>query len=363
MKSKASLIVLLFGLFAFLTNAQTIERPTLPSVKPTAEQLQLIRMGAALHDQKKYDEAIEIYKRVVSESPDCTSALYELSYSYFESGNIAKSMETAETGAKYISDELPLFYLMIANIIDDAGKPLDAIKIYNDAIGIIQDKPEFRTYLSSLEYNRGLTYQKLGRGQDAKASFKASIESNFAYASPHFRISEMYRNEKLRVPSVLAALRLVSLEFNTDRSTVAGRSIIEAFTPTIDPKTGSVVVTLEKAVPSDEGDFTAHDVVLRTLMVIAQVRNGGSKDEADKLAMSLEFLTEMLTKDKKLSKTFVGKNYIPFLAAAKKKGFIKHFAYLIRSKVDDNDAIKWMSSHADEMSKFAAWAKAYDPAA
>ena len=79
--------------------------------------------GTALHDAKDYDAAIAKYEAVIAQNPDCTQAIYELSMTLYAKGDKEKSMEVANRGSKYISDELPLFYVTMANILDDYGKP------------------------------------------------------------------------------------------------------------------------------------------------------------------------------------------------------------------------------------------------
>ena len=74
------------------------------------------------------------------------------------------AMETAYRGSKYKSEELPLFYMTMANVIDDVGKPDEAVRIYKDAIKILEDDKSMRPHLSSLQYNLGITLLRIFAG-------------------------------------------------------------------------------------------------------------------------------------------------------------------------------------------------------
>src|SRR5215213_6201582 len=152
------LLCLVIGLFCVPAAAQSVSKPTLTSTEPTAAQKSLIQEGIALHDAKKYSEAIKKYQQVLQENPDCTIAMYEIAMTYFNNADYQNALETAFKGTKYKSKELPLFYGIIANIWDDKGKPEDALKLYQDGIKILKDEKDSGAQLASLYYNLGVTY-------------------------------------------------------------------------------------------------------------------------------------------------------------------------------------------------------------
>ena len=99
--------VLLFSFF-ICTNGQRIDKPTLTPKPCTDSQTLVIQQGVGLHDQKDFDGAIAKFNKVLQENPDCTTALYELSLSYYQKNDKTKAMETAYKGSKYRSNDLPL---------------------------------------------------------------------------------------------------------------------------------------------------------------------------------------------------------------------------------------------------------------
>src|SRR3982750_1335521 len=123
-------IALTIALSAFVSYGQKVAKPTLTPELPTPEQNAKISEGIQLHDAKRYDEAAAKYSAVLAESPNCTRAMYELAMTLYAKGEKDKAMELAYRGSKYISDELPLFYGTMANILDDYGKSQESIGIY-----------------------------------------------------------------------------------------------------------------------------------------------------------------------------------------------------------------------------------------
>ncbi len=362
---KATLIVLCIALLSLVSLDVDGQKPVKPTLTPkpaTAEQDQAIRQGIALHDAKRYNEAIEKYEKVLAENPDCTLAIYELSLSLYAKGDRTKAMETAYRGSKYKADELPLFYGMMANAIDDVGKPEEAIKLYRDAIKMLEDDRSFDKHQSSLYYNLGVTYVRQKKYVEARSELKKAVEYNHAYASPHYLLAVVYNGTKYKIPAVLAASRLISLEVNSQRSRQAAAIIAAAIkAPEKDEKTGSFNIFMDMSAPKDEGDFAMYDLMLGTLLVRNEKDDKGKSDQ-QMFVEAMDTLVALLSEDKKLRSTFVGKTYVPFLVELKKKGLTTPFAYLVLHHTGDKVALAWLNENPSKLSALTDWAKDYVPA-
>ena len=153
----------------------------------------MIQAGTIFHDAKRYDDAIAKYQQVLTENPDCTLAMYELSMTLYTKGDTTAAMETAYKGTRYKSDELPLFYLAIGNIIDDVGKPDEAVKIYRDGIKMLEGDPTMTKHLASMYYNLAVTLAKQQKFPDAKVELKKAVDYDFKYSSPHYLLALIYQ--------------------------------------------------------------------------------------------------------------------------------------------------------------------------
>ncbi len=357
--NKTLKLALVITLLCVAASAQKIAKPTLTPKPATETQTDLIKQGIALHDSKKYDEAIAKYEQVLAENPDCTLAIYELAMTLYTKGDRVKAMETAYRGAKYDADELPLFYGIMANAIDDVGKPEEAIKIYRDAIKMLDDKKHAR-HLSSLHYNLGVTYVRQKKYAEARLELKKAVEYNHKYASPHYLLAVVYNGMKYKVPAMLSAARLISLEINSQRTKQSAAIFAGSLkAPKKDEKTGSINIFMNLDAPKDEGDFGMYDLMLGTLMIADEKEDNG-KTELQLFAEAVDTFIALLSEDKNLRSTFVGKNYVPFLAEMKKLGHTNAFAYLVLHQSGNPEALKWLTENDAKLSGFVNWAKAYE---
>lgn len=342
-------------------SAQTLNKPKKFPAPLSAEQRATIEQGITLHDAKKYDEAIAKFQVVLDANPDATFALYEASLSNYAKGDRTKAKEFALRGANYISDELPLFYGMIANILDDEGKSDAAIKIYRDAEDILSGMPDMRHLTANISYNLGVTYVKLKKYPEARTELKKAVDANFGYASPHHLLAVVFNGTKYKVPAFAAAARLISLEYNTQRTKSAVDIVTGVLAPAVkDPKTGNIRINLTLDSPKDEGDYAVFDLILGTMMSVRGDEDKG-KSDGQMFVDGVDSVIGMLAEDKKLSSTFMGKTYIPFLAEMKKLGHTQAFGYAVLYLKDNGnpEAAKWVKDNSPKLSAFLNWAKAY----
>ncbi len=360
---KTLFIPIFIFVLAIAVFGQKLVKPTQIPTPPTAAQQKTLREGVALHDAKKYDEAIAKYRSILTENHDCTAAMYELSMTLDAKGEKEKALELANIGSKYISDELPLFYVTMANILDEKGKPQEAIKLYQEGLKLLEGDKRFGAYRASLHYNLGVTYVQQKKNNEARASLKSAVASDFNYASPHYLLSVVYNGTRYPVPAFLAASRFISLEFNTNRTGIAVGVIADVLKPAPkDPKTGNINIFLNLGGPKDEGNFAMYEIFLGTLTTFTDDKDKGKKRTENEMFIdAIGTLIDIVGEDKGLTSTFVGKNYAPFVVDLKKNGHVEAFGNMVLYIKDNNnvDAAKWVRANDTKLEAFLNWARAY----
>lgn len=355
------LLVALF--FVSQTAAQKISKPKLVAKQPTAEQALLIRQGVALHDKGKYDEAIEYYKQVLEENSDCAGALYEMALSYYNKGDKRKATEIALKGTEYKSGELPLFYCFLGNILDDSNEPQKAVELYREGIKILENDKSYPAGLSSLYYNLGVTHAGQKLYKEAREALKKAIENNFAYASPNFLLAVIFNETNYKIPALLAAARLLSLEANTSRARTAAKIFDDALRAGVQKsadKPDTINIFVDANAPTDEGDFGGLSMILGLVNAGTEgLEENKNKTAEEKFVLKVESLIGFLTTDKKTRSTFAGKNYFPFMLEMKRRDFVKPFAYLVLLQTGNQTAGKWLAENRQKTEEFFAWAKGY----
>ncbi|HEY0426882.1 MAG TPA: tetratricopeptide repeat protein [Pyrinomonadaceae bacterium] len=364
MKKYLGLFLLLI-LFCVSASAQKITKPTLTPSEPTASQTALIQEGIKLHDAGSYDEAIAKYAQVLKENPDCTEALYEMSLSYYKKKDYAKFTDIAAQGIKYKSNELPQFYEMIGNLLDDLGKPQDAIQVYKDALKILEDKKEYQRGLSSIYYNLGVTYTRQKQYKEAREALKKAVENNFVYPSPNYLLALIFNGTGYKIPALLAAARLISLEVETPRAKDAVKIFLDvAKAGATKEANGDMTINLNLGAPTDEGDYGAIELLMAISGQVDDKKDEAEsktpKTEEEKFASKIDLLITFLD-DKKIKSTFVGRTYAPFMFEMKNRGYVQTFAYLVLQQSGNKTAEKWLIDNSQKTLEFINWAKTYQP--
>lgn len=352
--------VLFIALLCISTSAQNLGKPTLTAKEPTADQKALIQEGIELHDQKNYDEAIKLYQQVLKENPDCDLAMYEMTLSYYYKKDFPKALETAYKLVQYKGKTGILGFAILANIVDDQGNPKKAVEIYQSAIKALEDDPEYQSHVASLYYNLGITYTRQKRSKEAREALKSAVLFNFKYPSPNYLLSEVFYSSKYKIPALLAAGRFLTLELNSNRSNRATAIFLDILKAAEEDDKGNIKIFVDLNAPKDEGDFGAVDLLLGTLTTV-KTEKDKNKSRPEIFADAVDTLISLLSEDKKLASTFVGKTYLPFMVEMKKKGYVKHFAYIIMQQNGNTEAKEWLIDNGPKTLAFLNWAKDYQP--
>jgi tetratricopeptide (TPR) repeat protein len=359
MKKNIYLTILFCLVLSSAAIAQKIGKPTLVPTEATDAQRQTIEQGIRLHDQKKYDEAIKKYEQVLQENPNNDLALYELALSLYNKKDFPKALEAAYKLVQYKGKTGVLGYGMIANIMDDQGKPKEAVEIYQKAIKQLDGDAENQTQVSSLYFNLGVTYIRQKQYKEAREALKKAVQNDFSYASPHYLLAEVYQGSKYKVPALLAAARFLTMELNSPRAKRSVAIFLEILNSAKkDEKTGNINIFLDFNAPKDEGDFAMYELILGTLTTVTDEKDK-NKTEEEIFAEAVDSLIAMLAEDKKLSSTFVGKTYIPFMVDMKKSGYSKFFAYMVLQQNGNKQAEKWLIDQGQKTVDFINWSKSY----
>ena len=111
-------------------------------------------------------------------------------------------------------------------------------------------------------------------------------------------------------------------------------------------------------VRKDEGDFGMYELLLGTLTTVKDEKDK-NKSENQIFAEAIETVIGLLSEDKKLPLTFVGKKYVPFMVEMKKNGYLPTFANIVLSDAGNADALKWLGENQPKLAEFVSWARDY----
>ena len=131
----------------------------------------LRKEGIALHDQGKYEEAIQKYEEGLKLLPYNSSLIYEKAYSLTAMGKKAEAKKLLEKLFKKgkTDEDLSGPYMFYANLLDDDGEAMQALEVYDKALEYVS--PSDVPTIQLINYNKALTLYNL------KDEDKAKIEN------------------------------------------------------------------------------------------------------------------------------------------------------------------------------------------
>ena len=333
--------------------------PTRLAPAMTPVENPVIREGIALFDQGKFDDALVRYEQILKANPDSTAAMYETAYTYEQKHEYQKAIDFAARGTQYSSPQLPQFYMLIGNVLDETGQSQRAIDVYRKGIALNTSNA------GTLYLNMGVTYEIGMRDvATAKATFKqgALVDPNFA--GIHFQLANIYGAQGFKTPVFLAFTRFLVLEPNTARSQAGyngWRSMLDNRPTPAPPKGHPLEDYVRSSQQTNEGDLSPLDAALVTSKATALAAAIGGKSQIQILIDQVDSLfgTYATIDPGKDKDTFLWKYYIPYVVEMKQKGFVEPFAYFVSQRTNLPGVREWLTANPDRVNAFLQWSRAY----
>lgn len=340
-------------MFTITSLANVIDPPKLTPKAPTEEESTLTKEGKILHDKGKYDEAISKYEQVLKLNSDNVSALYEMGFSYFAKKDHKKSLEIALKGARYKSNILPDYYVLIGNNYDLLGEADKAIDVYQKGIKLSPQEV-------SLHYNLAVTYYGAKKADKAVKSLKTAISVNHNHLSSHFALSQVYYQTGYKIPALLASLRFLANEPKSNRSEVALKLVKEILQGSAKEASNQINILMSPEEKKDEGDFSSISAIVALTSASRFLEENKKKTDSENLADQVEVLFSVLKENvNKKNKGFGWEYYVPYFVELDSKNYSKAFIYYILQSTNSPEVKKWLSDNQPLVDEFLLWSKNY----
>lgn len=184
-------------IFTFVLNAQ--------DNNPLINSGELIDKAAGLHDEGKYKESIELYKKISRGDTNYYRAIYEMAYSQMLDSQYAAARQSCETGLASPNEIWPELFTLYGSIIDDMGDPDRALRIYDSAAAL------YPAY-SEIYLNKGTTLMKLKRYSDAEEVFKQCLLINPYQASAHYKLGACALQQGMIIQAFLSYINYLLIQ-------------------------------------------------------------------------------------------------------------------------------------------------------
>jgi len=270
------------------------------SAQPGTDIKKLVKEGIELHDKGDYDGAIKKYDEALKLNKEDFDANYEKAFSlssakrYDECIELCKSMTERFTEHGLVRE----VYSIWGSALDDKGKADEALNIFNKGLD------RFPTYYL-LHFNKGLTFMRQKKYNDAAESYMAALRSNPLHPSSNLYLATILQNEN-RIAALLSYMFFIACEPQTKRSIEAHEAIQEIIYRNIkkDGKNTTIAIDMNTLKPKEKNvanDFSQAEFMFSLLgsMDNAKGIDSVANTPAAKFDLRLQLLIGSLKNDKK----------------------------------------------------------------
>ncbi|MGV3657307.1 MAG: tetratricopeptide repeat protein, partial [Chitinophagaceae bacterium] len=188
---KKTLLGVLCTFFLFSLFAQVPQR---------INSANLIEQGNQLHNSGKYKEAVNIYRQVPRNDTNYIKSLYETVLTQLADTAYAEALKTCEAALALDDMEYELRLLLAYGTInDDMGNSSRAMHIYDSTLKKYPNA-------SDIWFNKGVTYMRQKKINEATEIFKTLLVKNPYYSSAHFRLAQCAVQQGQMVPAMYSLL-------------------------------------------------------------------------------------------------------------------------------------------------------------
>lgn len=305
----------------------------------------IIEKGVALHDEKKYDEAIAEYKKVNKNDTNYVLAQIELVFSYYQSDRdslvVVVCNDVLQTPSKYSPSAL----LYKADALDKMKKYDEAIKAFEEGIKRYPMNNSFYYDYALLKYNQG-------KYKDAYDLCVKSLGYNPYHANSHNLMGNLAIKQGKIIPAILAFQFYLLLD-NTSTRAAGIVNQIESLC--------KIEYEFKDAVKVDEladyDNFEELESILRSKAALSGKYKSQTKLNYA-VTKQLQLISEKIAVDKN-DKGFYMQFYAPILAEQYKKGYLEPYSYSLFSGLNNEEIDKWIKRNEKSTNEWASWLKTY----
>lgn len=306
----------------------------------------LIRQGTALHDAKKYDEAIAKYDEALKIDPDNAGAMFEKGFSLAASGKTDLAIPILEKVAA--TNQVASAYDVLGSIYDDKQDFDKAMKCYTQGIAAF---PKYQ----KLWYNICISYYRQKKYKQAEDAAIEAIKLNPKHASSHRAYAMVTFQEGKHENSLLAWCSFLMMEPQTQRSAEACNYIKYILYHNIKGNS----ITIGNAGDQSNAQQMAISIGVTGSLAIQKAIDEKSNTKAtaiDSLTIPLTSIFKLTAETKdKADSPFFSKYFADYFGALANTDYMSTFTHYITLSIYKDEDIAWIKSHEDKIRGLTTW--------
>ncbi len=310
----------------------------------------LIKKGIDLYENKKYDEAIDVFKSIPQNDTNYAISLYEYGMALAGSEKYSEAVDLAFSMLKnsYLINNKAQLYCLLGNCLDDAKRSSEAIEIYNKAI------KEF-PYNYQLCYNLALVYYKSDQLDKAEELLFKSLKLNVFHQSSHNLLGYINLKRGKLVPAILAFNMCVIISPGSKRGKAALETMENMFN-------GELNEEMEKEKFSfpeiyDNSCFDEIETLIKSNFALNKKYKVNSK--ITNIIIKQDQLVFENLKQYDTPKGIYNEFYLPFFKSVMEENYFEEFSYYLFSGLENEKIKSFIEKNKSKVKKFKDWGAAY----
>ena len=308
----------------------------------------LIREGVALHDQRRYADAISMYERALELDPRNAFAGYEMAFAYQASGDLPACIDAASgalergdaSGARayYISG----LFVILGSCHSASGDSEHALQVFRDGLQRFPDN-------YSLHFNIAITLGKSGELENAQQHLATAMKLDPGQPSPYYMLGEILHRQGHQPAAMLAYVAFLQHEFNTERSYRAAATLINSmYAPKTDDDAPVITINVED-------DLTRGFPGLQMAYYSAKIARTSDDKIAEPLGENLANALHVFLRMASVVEfndgdgSFVAEHLLPKTVRIAEAVVAEPFAWFVVVTARVPGAKEWMQAHQDEV--------------
>jgi tetratricopeptide (TPR) repeat protein len=306
----------------------------------------LIKQGVELHNQGKYDAAIDKYNEVLKSDPENGYANYEIAFSLYAAKKGSEAIPHLEKAVNPGNVALSVAaYALIGSIYDEGHQPQKAIEAYDQAIKINPDYPQ-------IFYNKGIAYFRNQQYAEAETTAIEAIKHNPKNASSQRLYALVTFHQNKRVNALLAFCSFILLEPNTPRSTEAYNNIQHILQGgVLKDNNGNTSIPVSA---KDGQETSTLNMSISLIALSAKTKNLTGMDLLEYQLKNIFTMAGQLA-EKKTDKSFFDKFFVDYFYKLAQSDNMDAFTHTVALTVNKDESAKWGKENTQKTNALAQW--------
>lgn len=343
--------VRVYSLLAIASLACAIGSPA-GAQQSEADIAGVLQTGVQQFERGELDAALASFESALGRDPDNAFATYEIALTYYQKGEQERALEILDDAFARDIAEGAEFYALAASIVDNLGRPDEALERFEDGIAAYPDH-------HGLHLNLGITQMRLGQTEQGKATFERAVALQPEHPSAHAYLGRIYASEGQNAAAILALGTSIGFDANAQRRASSAGVIMQIMDSTVsqsDDGTTVVVVDVSSGLPVDSMRRLSTRIPLIFASLETAVRKSGGDISYEPYALAFGSLVgTFIDAGIDPASHFAAGHYAGFFGPMVENGHQATFAHLILAPLNGEAARTWIEANGDAYQAFREW--------